>query len=132
MGPPYGKRDPYYSHTTPIFESLKIWEWYGKLPIRGSHYWGFLESPFNIEYLYELNFSKGKRIAWNTLKFSRPRSLDKKMPFRHCFILLRFPWLFCLWTPFEAKMRTFASSEVAKCRQSVLEDSGFEDVDNFL
>ena len=26
MGPPYGKRDPYYSHTTPIFESLKIWE----------------------------------------------------------------------------------------------------------
>ena len=35
MGPPYGKRDPYYSHTTPIFESLKIWEWYGKLTIFG-------------------------------------------------------------------------------------------------
>ncbi len=26
MGPPYGKRDPYYSHSTPMFESLKIWE----------------------------------------------------------------------------------------------------------
>ncbi len=25
MGPLYGKRDPYYSHTTPIFESLEIW-----------------------------------------------------------------------------------------------------------
>ena len=25
MGPPYGKRDPYYSHTTPNPESLKIW-----------------------------------------------------------------------------------------------------------
>ena len=30
---------------TRIFESLKIWEWYGKLTIRGSHYWGSLEWP---------------------------------------------------------------------------------------
>ena len=33
--PENGKRDPYYSHTTRIFESLKIWEWYGKLTIFG-------------------------------------------------------------------------------------------------
>ena len=26
-----------FPNPTPIFESLKIWEWYGKLTIRGSH-----------------------------------------------------------------------------------------------
>ena len=33
MGPPWA---PYYSHNTPIFESLKIWEVYGsRLPEGG-------------------------------------------------------------------------------------------------
>ena len=48
MGPPYGKRDPYYSHTTPIFESLKIWvPWYGsRLPFSGVPCpWGSLKFP---------------------------------------------------------------------------------------
>ena len=29
MGPPYGKRDPYYSHTIPIPLGIRKWEWYG-------------------------------------------------------------------------------------------------------
>jgi len=39
---------PYYSHTTPIRmpkDMGMVWEWYGKLTIRGSHYWGSLKSP---------------------------------------------------------------------------------------
>ena len=47
MGPPYGKRDPYYSLIPlPFFESLKdmgiVWETYHKgVPCP----WGSLESP---------------------------------------------------------------------------------------
>ena len=38
---------PYCSHTTPMFESLKIWEWYGsRLPCSGVPCpWGSLKSP---------------------------------------------------------------------------------------
>ena len=36
MGPPYGKRDPYYSHTTPI-----------RIP-----YWGSLKSPLSCGYIF--------------------------------------------------------------------------------
>ena len=35
------------THTIPMFESLKIWEWYEKLTIRGSHYPGSPESTLN-------------------------------------------------------------------------------------
>ena len=42
MGPPYGKLPIlYHSHKN---GTLKIWEWYGKLPIRGSHCWGSLKN----------------------------------------------------------------------------------------
>ena len=36
---------PYYSHTIPGF----LWEYYGKLTMRGSHYWGSLKIPLKIE-----------------------------------------------------------------------------------
>ena len=45
MGPPYGKRDPYYSHTTPIRipkDMGMVWEAYHKgVPCP----WGSLEFP---------------------------------------------------------------------------------------
>ena len=42
------KWDPLPIILSPIplpWESLKIWEWYGKLAIKGSHHWESLKSP---------------------------------------------------------------------------------------
>ena len=36
MGPPYGKLPILFPNPTPMFESLKIWEWYGsRFPFSG-------------------------------------------------------------------------------------------------
>ena len=49
------------AHTLPLpEESLKIWEWYGKLTTRGSHYWECLESPL-ILWAKSLKNLAGKR-----------------------------------------------------------------------
>ena len=48
MGSPYGKRDPYYSHTIPISLGILDWEWYGNSSIgKGSHCRGSLKIPLN-------------------------------------------------------------------------------------
>ena len=49
MGPPKMVSGTHtIPYTTPILESPKICEWYGKLTIRGSHYWGSLKFPLNF------------------------------------------------------------------------------------
>ena len=47
---------PCYSHSTPIFESLEVWEWYGKLIGRGSHYCGSLEKSLIISLICWLDW----------------------------------------------------------------------------
>ncbi len=64
MGPPYGK--------LPIplpQQSLKIWEWYGKLTIRGSHYWGSLESPLILVFFGVINESSSSELLFFVLNF---------------------------------------------------------------
>ena len=57
--PNNGTPCPYYSHTTPIRipkDMGMVWE-YGKLTIRGSHYWESLESPLNVHAFHTNNLN---------------------------------------------------------------------------
>ncbi len=73
MGPPYGKRDPYkLPHTTPIWVPLTI---------RGSYYWGSLESPLNFvrDFVVDspyLTFFYGDHILGKVV--SRPKPPNEK------------------------------------------------------
>ena len=53
-------------------ESLKIWEQYGKLTIRGSHSWGSLESP--------LKFLPQQRFHFAFCWLDSPRDLSEPFP----------------------------------------------------
>ena len=52
---------PYYSHTTPIFESLKIWEWHGN-SLGPAYHKGVrpLEVPGSHHPSYDITGQKGE------------------------------------------------------------------------
>ncbi len=64
MGPPYGKRDPYYSHTTPVRIPKDMGMVWVPLTIRGSHVLG---GPWNILPPKKTNGCTLKTNGW-TLK----------------------------------------------------------------
>ncbi len=63
--------------------SLKIWEWYGKLTIRGSHYWGSLESPLILCVLFFGSRMLGHGCRWHQVFYGSP-SVSGTSLMRNC------------------------------------------------
>ena len=80
-GAPY----PYYSHTTPMFESLKIWEWYGKLSIRVSHVLGSFPG-INLDFCSR--FWSKRLYPWQRLVSWSPNHWQSRQPVIYIYFLI--------------------------------------------